>query len=80
MREMGRQRARYLCIGGERGGRYLAVAANQRGSVRGRLFWRACGALVLIGGVVILATCVGTWLWPLGWVATLWGATGAVEG
>ena len=77
---MGGRRARYLCIGGERDHGRVAVAANQRGGVRGRLFWRACGLLVLIGGVVILATCIGTWLWPLGWAATLWGATGALEG
>ena len=73
------RRRPYLVVGGGDYRRWPA-GANQQAGRRRDLFWRACGLLVLIGGVVILATCIGTWLWPLGWVATLWGATGAVEG
>ena len=68
-----------------RRGRGVYLGIGRSGSVRGRArggsaVCRAAGALVFVIGVVILATCIGTWLWPLGWVAALWGATGVQEG
>ena len=65
--------------------RGVYLGGTSTGSVRGRArggssLCRAAGALVFVIGVVMIVACVGTWLWPLGWVAALWGATGVQEG
>jgi len=76
---MAKRGARYLDLGpGNRGG--VAMAASRRAAKRGDLLWRVTGALAVLCGVVIVVACVGTWLWPLGWVATLWGSAGVAEG
>jgi len=69
-----------------RGWVVLGPRVSRAGRIRpaeqlaGRLGWRLVGAAILVVGVVLIATAMGSWAWLLGWGLAPWGLAGIREG